>query len=352
MTTPKKKPEVRLNKTALFGGLSYVPHEGQSVVHRSKAKRRVVACGTRWGKSTLAAFECVAFLLEPRDKALGWLIAPTYELTRRVFDRVVEILHTHLKHRVNSYDRRAHSIVVSNFGGGTSELRARSADRPAGLLGDALDFLVVDEAVKIREDVWDQYIAPRLIDRHGSALVVSTPTTTKSWFFREYKRAKKDAEYAAFFMPTISNPHVPSNLVEAERGRLAEEVFASQYEAKFIGIDIEPCDRCGGPKEGARCLVSLWGDEQPKICPDCGKLVGDDGLTRVALYGGRPQATIIRWMTGREPDIPIPGGVNKVMRMEDTPENIEPIDLEKLADHVVILHRQPENPEQLPPGCE
>lgn len=347
MTSPKKKPEAKLNKLALFGGLGYTPHAGQLVVHRSKAKRRVLACGTRWGKSTLAAYECAAFLLEPSDKALGWLVAPTYELTRRVFERVVSILSDRMEHRVKSYDRRKHSIVVSNWGGGISELRARSADRPSGLLGDALDFLIVDEAVMIREDVWDTFIAPRLIDRHGAALLLSTPTSTASWFFREYKRAKKDSEYESFCMPTISNPHIRGELVEAERKRLAPEVFASQYEAKFTGIDLVPCDRCGGPRESAPCVVFFHEDEQPLSCAECGHLVGEDGLTRVSLVDGKRQATIIRFVGRRPPEFFVPSGVSRVLTMEDTPENIEdPDDIYRQ----VIIRKPIMHPEQLPDG--
>jgi len=50
-----------------------------------------------------------------------------------------------------------------------------SADRPDGLLGEAIHFLIVDEAAAVRDNVWDEYLAPRLIDRDGWALLVSTP---------------------------------------------------------------------------------------------------------------------------------------------------------------------------------
>jgi hypothetical protein len=272
-----------LDREALFEMLGYEPHEGQWQVHRSKAPRRVVACGTRWGKSTVAVFETIASLLEPRERALGWLVAPTYELTRRIFERLVAVLHDRMRHRIRKYDPRAHVIVVVNLGGGYSELRARSADRPAGLLGDALDFLVVDECTEIRDDVWDEYIAARLLDRHGTALLLSTPTDVSSWFFKQYRRAKKDPAYAAFAMPTTSNPHIDAALIEAERKRLAPEVFASQYEARFTGLDFEKCDTCGGPDVYARAGITLHDDERPKFCPDCGLIVNEDGKTAVAI---------------------------------------------------------------------
>lgn len=349
MTKPTKS-EVRLCKRALFGGLGYTPHAGQWTVHRSKAPRRVVACGTRWGKSTLAAYEAIAYLLEPRDRALGWLVAPTYELTRRIADRVVSILYDHMRHRVLSYNPRAHSIVVANLGGGRSELRARSADRPAGLLGDALDFLIVDEAVMIREDTWDQYISARLIDRHGSALLLSTPTSVQSWFFRQYRRGGRDPDYEAFSMPTASNPHITPELIEAERGRLDAETFASQYLAQFSGIDVYPCDVCGGPKVGVSCVVSLHGDEKPCVCRACGKLVGKDGLTRVSLVDGKPYSTIIWFTAPSEREELSRIGVSRTLTHEPRPEYIE--SPEGLATQLIVLNPPIENPGELPEGVE
>ena len=42
---------------AFFHDLGYTPHPGQLPVHQSKAPRRVLACGVRWGKTRVAAWE-------------------------------------------------------------------------------------------------------------------------------------------------------------------------------------------------------------------------------------------------------------------------------------------------------
>jgi hypothetical protein len=157
----------KLSKRALFAQLGYTPHPVQLAIHRSSAKRRVVACGTRFGKSTCAAMESVATLLDPCDSKLGWLVGPQYEATNRIFNHVVRLVTTHFPLRVRLHNPREHRLVVTNLGGGMSELRAKSADRPDGLLGEALDFLVVDEAASVRGSVWDECLAPRLIDRNG-----------------------------------------------------------------------------------------------------------------------------------------------------------------------------------------
>src|SRR5262249_20727432 len=153
--------------------------------------------------------------------------APSYELTRRIFERVVSTLSSSFPHRIRDLNPRDHRIAVVNLGGGTSELRARSADRPDGLLGDAVDLLVVDECSSVRNNVWDEYLAPRLIDRDGSALLISTPKE-RGWFHAQWRLGQKqrDADYESWQAPTSQNPFIKPELIEAERARLNPDKFA------------------------------------------------------------------------------------------------------------------------------
>ncbi|NOT30133.1 MAG: hypothetical protein HOP15_06775, partial [Planctomycetes bacterium] len=99
MTSPTGTRAFRLDKLALFEDLKYRPHEGQLAVHRSKALRRVLACGVRWGKSTCASMEAVAAILEPRESSVGWVVGPTYDLAHLVYRQSVAFLEKHLPHR-------------------------------------------------------------------------------------------------------------------------------------------------------------------------------------------------------------------------------------------------------------
>src|SRR4051812_29031406 len=116
---------VRMRKRELFRMLGYEPHPAQVLVHRSTAKRRVLACGTRFGKSTCAAMEAASALLEPREHAsLGWLVAPSFGLTEKVFKLVVQALRARFPVRIRACSPREHKLSVINLGGGLSELRA------------------------------------------------------------------------------------------------------------------------------------------------------------------------------------------------------------------------------------
>lgn len=320
---------LRLDRHALFAQLGYVPHAGQWKVHESRAKRRVVACGTRWGKSTVAVHEALAYLLEPRERMEAWLVAPTYELTKRVFERVVAVLTLHMPHRLLLHQERDHIVRVANLGGGVSELRARSADKPAGLLGAALDVLIVDEADKVRDDVWEEYLAARTVDRDGRVLLISTPGSVRSWFYREYRRGGRDPEYASFAMPTRENPHVSADVIAGEERRLEPELFASQYEARFSGTDLTPCPTCKGPDESARASIWLRGSDGPRLCPDCGLIVHEDGSTAVAVQGWRGQdelycSVVVLADETTNLDAPLPEYCRRVMLMNMREAEVPP----------------------------
>jgi Terminase large subunit, T4likevirus-type, N-terminal len=273
-----------LNSSAIFEDLAYEPHDGQLLVHRSRALRRVVASGTRFGKSTAAAMEACVGLLEPSPATLAWVVAPSYELTKRIWTRVVHAFQDKLPHRVLEVIPREHRLLVVNLAGGIAELRAKSADQPAGLLGEGLDFVIVDEAAALRDDTWTSYIVPRLVDRRGWSLVVGTPKG-RGWFYDEYKRGQKnrDPDCESWSLPTWTNPHVSAEVIEAEKKRLAAEIFDQQFGAKFIGVPKEPCEQCGGPQEGVVGSITAregYGEEDDSFlarCPACGMFVDENG---------------------------------------------------------------------------
>ena len=224
------------SKRAIFDDLGYVPHRGQIEIHRSTAARRVVACGVRWGKTKCAAMEGIAAALMPAERSIGWIVAPTYDLADRVFREIQVALLEHLKHRIvltRESDRR---IVLRNLGGGLSEIKAKSADNPVSLLGEGLDWLIVDEASRLKPNIWQAHLSQRLIDKLGWALLISTPKG-KGYFFDLFKRgqgADHDPDYASWNMPSWTNPLLDSQVIDDERERLPERVFSQEYGAQFI----------------------------------------------------------------------------------------------------------------------
>lgn len=223
------------SKPALFQSLEYIPHSGQIEVHKSEAMRRVVACGVRWGKTLCAAMEGIAAAMHPRQSSIGWICAPTYDLADKVFREIEMIALEKLKHRLMVHKSAERRIILRNMAGGPSEIRGKSADNPVSLLGEGLDWLIIDEAARLKPRIWENHLSQRLIDKMGWALLISTPAG-KGYFHDLYRRGQnaEDPQYASWNNPTWTNPHINSELIDKERERLPERVFAQEYAAKFI----------------------------------------------------------------------------------------------------------------------
>lgn len=223
-----------LNKQRFFRDLGYTPHPGQQEIHQSKASRRILSCGVRWGKSIAAAFEALAAAMESKTSSIGWICAPTYDLADKVFREIITIVAARLSHRIVALKENEKRIVLRNMSGGLSEVRAKSADNPTSLLGEGLSWIVVDEAARLKPSIWQSHLSQRLIDKKGWALLISTPRG-KGWFYDLFRRGQgQDPDFESWNQPSWSNPHLDAKLIEQERGRLPERVFRQEFGGEFL----------------------------------------------------------------------------------------------------------------------
>jgi hypothetical protein len=273
--TTKGPPATAFSKGAFFRDLGYEPHPGQREIHESPAPRRVVACGVRWGKSVAAAMEGLAAAMAPRDRSIGWIAAPTYDLADKVFRELVVLAAEHLRHRIVTLKEGEKRLVLRNMAGGISEIRGKSADNPISLLGEGLDWLIVDEAARLKPSIWEGHLSQRLIDKRGWALLISTPRG-KGYFYDLFRRGQgegRDPDYESWNHPSWTNPHLDAALIEEERGRLPERVFRQEYGGEFM-------EGSGQVFRNVReCAIGTWQNPMP----DAPYLAGLD-LARVEDY--------------------------------------------------------------------
>jgi len=228
-------PRTRFDKLRFLEDLGYEPHPGQLEIHRDEHPRRVVACGVRWGKTLCASMEGLAAAMEPNERSVGWVTAPTYDLANKVFREIVLTAQRHLYHRVIKVSESSGLLVLRNMAGGVSEIRAKSADNPVSLLGEGLDWLIVDEASRLKPDIWQSHLSQRLIDKKGWALLISTPKG-KGYFFDLYRSGQegRDPAYRSWNYPSWTNPRLDEALIEEQRRQVPERVFQQEYGAQFI----------------------------------------------------------------------------------------------------------------------
>ena len=84
-------------------------------------------------------------------------------------------------------------------------------------------------------DAWDAAIRPTLADLQGDAWLLSTPKG-HNFFWQCYLKGKDPEEdvWAAWDMPTSTNPHIKAEEIEAMRHQMPDRIFRQEILAEFI----------------------------------------------------------------------------------------------------------------------
>jgi hypothetical protein len=97
--------------------------------------------------------------------------------------------------------------------------------------------VVVDEAAMIRhlEEAWNAVLRPTLVDYRGGAWFLSTPKGL-NFFKRLFDRGADPGypDWAAWQMPTLSNPYIPPDEVADSQRTLPERTFQQEFNAVFL----------------------------------------------------------------------------------------------------------------------
>ena len=205
----------------------WTPHPGQQPIRASDARFKVIACGRRWGKTELAAYEAADRLGDP--DTLVWWVSPTYDIADIGFQTVVE----HLPPGSIEDKKRTKPKAYDLTNG--SRISFRSADREDSLRGEGLDLLIIDEAAMVPSRAWNSELRPTLSDTLGDMIAISTPKG-RNWFREWFERGNTDdhPDVKSWRAPTYENPHVPDEEIDAARSEQPDRVFRQEYLAEFI----------------------------------------------------------------------------------------------------------------------
>lgn len=201
-------------------------HPSQQKILDESKRFNVLCMGRRWGKSTLGQFLVSKNLGSP----IGWF-APTYKLLDEAFRQIIR------SYQPVIIGRNASSKRIQLVTGGSIDFW--SLDNPDTVArGRAYRLVVVDEAAMAPylEDAWQQSIRPTLTDLQGSAWFLSTPKGLN--FFHElWHRSHTDDAWASWQLPTLDNPHISPEEIEAARLELPDIVFSQEYLAQFVTME-------------------------------------------------------------------------------------------------------------------
>jgi len=215
--------------------IGFRPSKNQQAILDSKARNVVICAGRRFGKSSICAFVALRTIIEADQKgkpARVWIVAPTYELSQKVFAYLVLWF-------LKLFPQHGGSISYRPLGGTGPQLKTpkgsevicKSAENPTSLLGEEVDLEIVDEAPRIPKRVYQTYLFPTTASRLGRTFFIGTPFGL-NWFWEEFQKAKKEG--GAFQFTSRDNPYFPEGEWERAKVNLPEQVFKQEYEASFL----------------------------------------------------------------------------------------------------------------------
>jgi len=197
------------------------PHKGQTIFLKSKAKRRVLMCGRRWGKSLI----CKSLAIERAlKKQLVAYVTPTFALGKVFFKELLENIAPELVREQNQTD-----LFIKLVTGGS--IRFFTGEAPDNFRGHKFHLVILDECAYIKnlKSVWNEAIQPTLTDYNGDAVFISTPRGQGD-FYQIYQRGvNKEKNWESFHYTTYENPHLDKSVIEEAQKELPEIVFAQEY---------------------------------------------------------------------------------------------------------------------------
>ena len=203
----------------------------QSTIAKSTKRFRVLNCGRRFGKTTLAIEEIKGKALASKENDKICYIAPTYQQARDIAWETIkkELLPITLKVNESRLE-----LEVQNKDGKRVIIILRGWESIETIRGQFFVFLVLDEVASMRNFWvgWNEVLSPTLIDRKGDALFISTPKGFNH-FYDLYNMEAKDDNYKSFHFTSYDNTHIPVEELERERKTKPENTFAQEYLADF-----------------------------------------------------------------------------------------------------------------------
>lgn len=164
------------------------------------------------------------------DGAQVWWVAPTL----KVADKIWRDLKKSCRHAWTYKNETTRRIELP--GGGSVTIK--SGDDPETLVGEGLDGVIIDEAAKVKRDVWDESIRPALADRQGWTIFIGTPKGRGNWFFGLFEAAgdpTRRGSWARWQQPTSANPTISPDEIADLSATMTAAKHAQEIEARFVG---------------------------------------------------------------------------------------------------------------------
>lgn len=221
-------------------------HTSQLSVLQTASKYNTLACGRRWGKSTMGTYilglPALGYEIDdPDEKRVAWF-APEHKFLSEVW-----ALFQHYfgpQKPTEEYPNGTPSLITRSnenkgrielVGGGIIEFW--SLDNKKAGRSRKYKQIVVDEAAFIPdlERIWEENLLPTLLDFDGGAWLVGTPDG-RNFFHKAFQYGQNPDEplWASWQRSSYENPHISHAALDRLRSTMTERRFRQEILAEFL----------------------------------------------------------------------------------------------------------------------
>jgi len=203
-------------------------HPKQQAIKDSKAKRKVLVTGRRFGKTTLNAELAIIGMLAGKRVLEA---APTAFQTDAFWNEckraLVNLIHAKVVVK-NETDRSLEFVK----GGRITSKTAWDAD---SLRGDSADLLILDEFSLMKADAWNEVGSPMLLDNDGDAIFTFTPQH-KNHAYQMYVNALGDmsGRWQAWHGTSFDNTFLSREALDDIIKDMTEDAYKQEILAEFL----------------------------------------------------------------------------------------------------------------------
>ena len=195
-----------------------------------------VACGTKFGK-TFAASSAMSLAFPLKQQALWRWIGPIYQQSKIGYKYIKRILPPEPHVKANESNLSLYMPQID------SQIQFFHGQQPESIEGEATAGNVLDEAAKMKEEVYDAVKTTTTVTQ-GLILGISTPKGRNNWFYKKCMEAKDEMLRAKFegrrprklyiHAPSWVNPAVSMDVVNDAKSTMPDRLWRQYYMADFL----------------------------------------------------------------------------------------------------------------------
>lgn len=210
----------------------FQPHEKQFEVIDSLEDPSIfytiLVSGRQIGKTLLGLNMAVKWAADNPKQTIYW-VSPTDSQCHKCYIQMKDaIIESGI---VKSYKGASSDteIVLIN----KSRILFRSALSEDGLRGEAVNYMILDEAAFIKKSTVDMILSPMLAVKGKKLFAMSTPKG-KNWLHDWYLNGVTLPKWKSFRFSTYDSPYANAELIDMWRDTLPEKMFQQEVLAEFV----------------------------------------------------------------------------------------------------------------------